>query len=86
VPGFQKFPEIEISFTNIKNKKKQSDKETGEEYFIYTNNDDITGEVNVMPRDIPFEHTGIILEMIGTIGILLIIEYPKISMNINLNL
>jgi hypothetical protein len=74
VPGFQKFPEIEIIFTNIQNKKKHHDKETGEDYFIYTNNDDISGEVNVVPRDIPFEHNGIILEMVGIMSILTIIS------------
>ena len=69
VPGFQKFPEIEITFTNTQSKKKHHDKETSEEYFIFTNNDDISGEVNLMPRDIPFDHTGIILEMVGVICI-----------------
>ena len=57
-------------FTNTQNKKKFHDKETNEDYYIFNNNDDISGEVSIVPRDIPFEHTGIILELIGIIGII----------------
>ena len=66
---FQKYPEIEINLNPIHDRKKHTDKETGESQYIYSNNDDISGEVLIRPRHTPFEHTGIHLELIGIISI-----------------
>jgi hypothetical protein len=65
---FQKYPEMIIELHPIKNRKNFKDLETGESYNIYTNNDDINGEIQIIPRHTPFEHTGIHLELIGLIG------------------
>jgi hypothetical protein len=65
---FQKYPEIIIELHAIKNRKIEKNLETGESYYVYTNNDDINGEVQIIPRQTPFEHTGIHLELIGLIS------------------
>jgi hypothetical protein len=70
---FQKYPEITIDLQEIKNRPKHKDPESGDNINIYTNNDDINGEVQIIPKQTPFEHTGIHLELIGIISNLIII-------------
>jgi hypothetical protein len=65
---FQKYPEVLVELHGIKGRRVQKDPETSENIFIFTNNDDLNGEVQITPRQTPFEHTGIHLELIGIIS------------------
>lgn len=69
MPIFLKFPEIEIKLNPIQNRKQILDKETGTKTCIFSNNDDVTGEVAIsLKEDSRFEHIGITIELIGKIS------------------
>jgi len=70
VPVFQKFPDVDIKINSIVNRRQILDNDSGMKFCIFSNNDDITGEVSIsIKEESKFEHIGISIELIGKISI-----------------
>jgi len=68
IQGFQRFPDIKINIKpNKEIRKTVLDNETGEKYYIFSSNDDLSGNVVLSLTDSAFEHNGITIELIGQI-------------------